>query len=104
MIRQVRLMEIGSATRSEGRVFAFGTHPQATNEDYPALGTGMVTALAGDTTRQQKLRIIMDELLVGNYLEEIACRGQVDDDAYDSVPTTATPSDIARCSVPKGRR
>jgi hypothetical protein len=43
----------------------------------------------------------MDELLVGNNLEEIACRGPVDDDAYDTVPVGATPDDIAKCSVAK---
>ncbi|HWU90502.1 MAG TPA: Ig-like domain-containing protein, partial [Kofleriaceae bacterium] len=45
------------------------------------------------------LRVIMDELLVGNSLEEIACRAQVDDDAYARVPLGATPDDIARCAV-----
>ena len=41
----------------------------------------------------------MDELLVGNALEEIACRAVVDDDAFARVPLGATPDDIAKCTV-----
>jgi hypothetical protein len=47
----------------------------------------------------QKIRVVVDELLIGNYLEEIACRAPVDDDAYDFVPLGTTPDDIAKCSV-----
>lgn len=101
MIRQVRMKEISvDATGSTDirTVFAFGTHPQATDGDYPALGpNSMVTA----SPTNNKLRVIMDELLVGNYLEEIACRGPVDDDAYAQVPLGTTPDDIAKCAVAK---
>jgi hypothetical protein len=73
------------------RVFGFGTFPDATSDlDHP------VTSAA---PTGQSLRIIMDELLVGNALEEIQCRGQVDNDAFSSVPLGATPDDIALCSV-----
>src|SRR5450432_3689772 len=73
-------------------VFAFGTFPGATADiDHPvtsAQATG------------QKLRIIMDELLQGNRLEEIQCRAQVNDtNALSLVPDGATPDDIAACSV-----
>src|SRR5512143_1236263 len=80
MIRQVRLKEVAtdaSGTVTSHRVFAFGTHELATTTDYPALGANSMTT-AGATG--QAIRIIVDELLVGNYLEEIACRGPVDND------------------------
>ena len=97
MIRQVRMVELYSdstgATNLERRVFAFGTHPEATpDQEHP------VTAAK---PLNNSLRIIMDELLLGNTLEEISCRGQVDDDTWDRVPINATPDDIAKCSVPK---
>jgi hypothetical protein len=105
MIRQVRLSEMyrdasGNLNERIGPVFAFGNHPQVTTEDqaHPVTSAKAVS---------NKLRIIMDELLVGNYLEQIACRGPVKMDAvgmlsaYDNVPVGATPDDIARCSVAK---
>ncbi|MCA9673510.1 MAG: Ig-like domain-containing protein [Kofleriaceae bacterium] len=68
---------------------AYGKHP-----DFPTAGDdGRVTnATVGST---QKLRVIMDELLIGNYLEQISCR----DGSYQSVPEGTTPDDVARCSV-----
>jgi hypothetical protein len=89
MIRQVR-MQVNSRLDN---VFAFGTHPLATTEE-------IQPNLQNATASKQVLRIVVDELLVGNNLEEIACRGPVDDDAYARVPVGATPDDIARCSVP----
>jgi hypothetical protein len=101
MIRQVRLDAVltdALGSISERRVFAFGTHTLALSTDYPALGANtMATAAATG----QKLRVVMDELLVGNYLEEIACRAPVDADAYDFVPLGTTPDDIAKCAVAK---
>jgi hypothetical protein len=100
MIRQVRMKEVytdatGSLNDRDQPVFAFGSHPQVkdpANEQHP-----VTSARAEDN----KLRVIMDELLVGNYLEEIACRAAIDTDAYDAVPIGTTPDDIARCSVAK---
>lgn len=99
MIRQVRMKEVyqdasGAYNDRLSPVFAFGTHPQVTSEDqaHPVTSAKAVS---------NKLRIIVDELLVGNYLEEIQCRAPVDNDAYDIVPLGATPDDIARCSVAK---
>jgi Bacterial Ig-like domain len=94
MIEQVRLVEIyasGEATGLERTVFAFGTHPLATDDEQHAVTTARASS--------NKLRIIMDELLRGNDLEEIQCRYIVDDDAFARVPLGATPDDIARCSV-----
>lgn len=101
MIRQVRLKEVSmdaSGTTSIRTVFAFGEHDQAGTNDYPALGKNAMTTAAPTA---QTIRVILDELLVGNYLEEIACRGPVDDDAYDFVPLGTTPDDIAKCAVAK---
>jgi hypothetical protein len=97
MIRQVRMKEMymdasGNLTERLTPVFAFGTHPKVASDDeaHPVTSAKAVN---------NKLRIIMDELLVGNYLEEIACRGTIDEDAYDFVPVGTTPDDIARCAV-----
>jgi len=94
MVQQVRMNEEfvdSSGTTNQRRVFGFGTHPMATAEEEHAVTTALATG--------QDLRIIIDELLVGNNLEEIQCRGVVDTDAFDSVPLGATPDDIAACSV-----
>jgi hypothetical protein len=93
-LAEVRLKETYMDTTGSTlprRVFGFGTFPDATSDlDHP------VTSAA---PTGQSLRIIMDELLVGNSLEEIQCRGQVDNDAFSSVPLGATPDDIALCAV-----
>jgi hypothetical protein len=98
MIMQVRLKETyidasGNLVQPDTPVFAFGTHPLATDAEAHPVNAAR--------SEDNKLRIIVDELLVGNYLEEINCRGQVDDDSYDTVPLGATPDDIAKCAVPK---
>jgi hypothetical protein len=99
MIRQVRMKEMymdatGALSERLSPVFAFGTHPNVTSpeEAHPVTSAKSIG---------NKLRVIMDELLVGNYLEEIACRGQVDEDSYDLVLPGTTPDDIARCAVAK---
>lgn len=95
MIAQVRLVETyASGAMTDSRtVFGFGSHPLASAEDAHAV----TSAKAADN----RLRIIVDELLRGNDLEEIACRAIIDGDAYDRVPVGATPDDIARCAVAK---
>jgi hypothetical protein len=94
MVEQVRLVEtyaVGTSIGLTRVVFGFGTHPDATADDEHPVTTA--------TAAGNKLRIIMDELLRGNNLEEIACRFVVDTDAFARVPLGATPDDIARCSV-----
>jgi hypothetical protein len=96
MVEQVRLEETLAAGASTGQVrvvFGFGTHPDATPDDEHPVTTATATG--------NRLRIVMDELLRGNALEEIACRFQVDGDAFARVPLGATPDDIARCAVPQ---
>lgn len=106
MIQQVRMKETftapGSSSSSERRVFGFGFHPMATDAEQPcksaAAGAACVTSA---TAAGNSMRLIMDELLRGNSLEEIACRATVDNDAYQRVPVGATPDDIVRCSSPQ---
>jgi hypothetical protein len=93
MVEQVRLEEtyaIG-ATTGQRVVFGFGTHPGATPDDAHPVATA--------TAAGNRIRIIVDELLRGSDLEEIACRFPVDTDAFARVPLGATPDDVARCAV-----
>jgi Bacterial Ig-like domain len=99
MVRQVRVTEryLDAAMTARTRiVFTFGTHPLAE----PADAHPVETAIAVGNS----LRIIVDELLVGNNLEEIGCRGTVDDDpgsseSFGRIPLGADPDDVARCAV-----
>lgn len=95
MVRQIRMKESytepGQTTLSTRRVFGFGTHPAALDIEEHAVTSA---SLSG-----QAFRVIMDELLVGNNLEEIGCRANVDGDTYSRVPVGATPDDVARCST-----
>lgn len=96
MVRQILMTEVYSNAAgvffSRENALAFGTHPDLAF----ATDDGKVdTALAGPG---QKMRVIVDELLVGNNLEEVACKGQVDEDAYSRVPLGTTPADIANCA------
>lgn len=93
MIEQVRLVEIyaSGGARLEQTVFGFGTHPMASADEQHAVTSAKAAS--------NKLRIIMDELLRGNHLEEIECRYAVDNDAFDRVPLGVTPDDIFRCST-----
>jgi hypothetical protein len=100
MIQQVLLHEkymnaMGAIVERFESVFAFGNHPDTNDDPNIVHPVTMAKAFANP------LRIIMDELLVGNYLEEIQCRDVVDDDAFSFVPIGATPDDIARCAVAK---
>lgn len=94
MIRQVLMFEnIVKPTGIEKRkVFAFGTHPLATEAEVLPSTNAAVT--------QQVFRIVIDELLRGNTLEEVECRGIVDEDVFDRVPNNADPDDISRCAAP----
>ncbi len=95
-IAEVRLKETYTTSTSTAflprRVFAFGTFPDATTDlDHPVT----TAAVAG-----QSIRIIMDEILIGNSLEQLQCRAPINAaGAFSSVPLGATPDDIALCSV-----
>jgi hypothetical protein len=98
MIEQVRLAETfaDGATTPEAMepvrtVFAFGTHPLAQAGDAHAVTMAIA---AGN-----QLRVIVNERLLANNLEEIGCRFAVDDDNFARVPVGTTADDIARCAV-----
>jgi len=98
MILQVLLKEhyVDSQmnVRQRELAFAFGTHELAPPEDVHRVQTAQAV--------DNEFRIIIDELLVGNSLEEIQCRGTVDEDSsgdYGRVPPGADPDDVARCAV-----
>lgn len=97
MILQVRLkqsfVDANGIIHANQRVFSYGSNPLAIDTDTP--DPDMLTAAAV----KQSFRIITSDLLVGNNLEEIQCRAQVDDDDFDAVPLGATPDDIAGCSA-----
>jgi hypothetical protein len=96
MVRQVMLTEhVTSAAgeRLSRRVIAFGSHPDADANEQHRVPSAAVSG--------QRIRVVMDELLVGNHLEEIQCNEQVDEDDFSRVPLGTTPDDIARCAVVK---
>jgi len=102
-VMQVRLDEvftdITGATGTD-RVFAYGFHPQATIDQEHAV----TTAVAGAANGGAHLRIIMSKLMLGNTLQEIACRAPVNMDdggptIWDRVPVGDTPDDIANCAA-----
>jgi len=90
----------GGIYRNRFNALAYGHH----DDPYFADDDGKVdTALSAPS---QKVRVVMDELLVGNNLELVACRAAVDDtvptgsQSYSHVPLGTTPDDIAKCSGP----
>jgi hypothetical protein len=98
MVQQVFVQEkiiTETATREKFQL-AFGDHPEIPLPDEdPVNGDDreVVNAVARGTA---KLRVVFDEILVGNYLEEIACA----DGSYSPVPIGADPDDIKDCSGP----
>ena len=96
-IRQVFMTEVftdnSGISRQRAGVLAFGTHPDAD----PTLVHPVTTASAANT---QSIRVVISQLLEGNHLEEVACRGPLaDGTAYSFVPDGTTPDDIANCAV-----
>ena len=94
MVQQVRFRESyknAMGNLIERRVFGFGTHPDAVEAEAHPVTSASVQGNA--------FRVIMDEILVGNNLEEVSCRAPINTDAYSRVPLGATPDDIARCAV-----
>jgi hypothetical protein len=76
------------ANRPSCPQLAYGDHPSV-----PVLYDNRAVTQAHPGA-SQRLRIVMDELLVGNHLEEIACA----DNTWSRVPVGATPDDIAACA------
>jgi hypothetical protein len=69
---------------------AFGDHPDIPDTDDREVSNAVARG-------NQRIRIVFDELLVGNYLEEIACANG----SWAQVPLGATPDDIANCAGPQ---
>jgi hypothetical protein len=98
MVQQVFVQEkvvSDTATREKFQL-AFGDHPEIPLPDEDSVNGDdreVVNAVARGTA---KLRVVFDEILVGNYLEEIACA----DGSYSPVPIGADPDDIKDCSGP----
>ncbi|HVV82599.1 MAG TPA: Ig-like domain-containing protein [Kofleriaceae bacterium] len=88
-------MKEPDATGRVGTVLAFGTHPD--------VAMTSTHAVAKAAPLRQSMRVVFDELLLGNYLEEIECTartGVVNCPEYSHIPEGATPDDIARCAAP----
>jgi hypothetical protein len=97
MIEQVLLSESifdAAGNADDSRVIAFGTLPGLDASDEHEVSTAAVT--------KQHLRIVFDEILRGNRLEEIECRANVGPDgAFARIPDGTTPDDVAKCAVAK---
>lgn len=97
MIEQVLLTESifdMTGNSNDSRVFAFGT--------LPGLDASKEHAVTSAAVNGQKLRIVFDEVLRGNRLEEIECRANVGPDGqWARIPDGTTPDDIAKCAVAK---
>ncbi len=94
MVRQVMLTErtlseTGAASIKAGQL-AFGTHGASFFEN----DDGEV--LSAFALGNQEIRIVLDELIRGNSMEEIACK----DGSYSRVPVGTDPDDIADCAGP----
>ena len=100
MVRQVFAQETlisNSGNRAERFGLAFGDHPDvpAPDED-AAMGDDRVVDNAVAYRDGARFRVVFDEILVGNYIEEIACA----DGSFSRVPIGTDPDDIARCAGP----
>jgi len=98
MVQQVFVQErvVSGEVAREKFQLAFGDHPEIPLPDAdPVNGDDreVVNAVARGTA---KIRVVFDELLQGNYLEEIACA----DGTFSPVPIGADPDDIKDCSGP----
>ncbi|MEZ4400042.1 MAG: hypothetical protein R3B06_08485 [Kofleriaceae bacterium] len=95
MIQQIFMSEIAGGRQT---VLAHGWHPNVTNgrlDAEPPETTDLTHPVTSAAASNQSFRIVFDELLFGNALEEIECR----DGSFSRVPEGATPEDIANCAV-----
>lgn len=88
--------------REHADALAYGHH----DDPYFMGDDGKVVSAVADFAGR-KIRVVMDHLLVGNYLEMVQCRAKVDlthpagAENYSIVPLGATPDDIAKCAGPE---
>jgi len=102
MIQQMFVREVyddGTGTMRVRSILAIGHHDRVDDDrEHPTTSA----AATGQT-----LRLVFDELLIGNYIEEISCRTRTLSatescsvpDGYSRVPEGANPDDIANCAV-----
>lgn len=93
MVRQVLVTErviINDAPRVLEGQLAFGTHANEFFEDDDGTVTTAISLGA------QEIRVIVDELIRGNTLEEVACANGT----WSRIPNGTTPDDIAKCAGP----
>jgi hypothetical protein len=97
MVRQVFMDERvqvdtdGDGTPDSERTrtqMAFGSHPDISLDDDPADGVANAIAL------NNKIRIVIDEILDGSTLEQIGCA----DGTFVDIPKGTDPDDIAECA------
>jgi hypothetical protein len=97
MVQQVFVWEkasTGSASLTVDRLgLAFGDHPDIPADDDRVVDRAV--AIKGNLGGA-KVRVILDELVRGNDIEEVECL----DGTYSRVPVGTDPDDIARCSGP----
>jgi len=94
MVQQVFVQEreaTGGGTSRERFRLAFGDHP-----DIPEAEDDRVVQNAVAFSQTAKIRVVLDELLVGNHIEEIQCS----DGTFSRVPVGTDPDDIERCAGP----
>lgn len=98
MVQQVFVQErvLSGEVAREKFQLAFGDHPgiPLPDED-PVVGDDreVTSAVARGSA---KIRVVFDEILVGNYLEEIQCA----DGSFSVVPIGADPDDLKDCAGP----
>jgi len=98
MVEQVFVWEqetTNSGGRRERLRLGFGDHPDIPTPDENSIdGDDRVVNHAVSFRGAAKVRIVFDELLLGNSLEEIECA----DETYSRIPEGTDPDDIARCA------
>jgi len=98
MVAQVLMEErvmVGSAVRVRTGL-AFGDHPDIESDpSSQEFDDRMVTAAVARGTQQ--IRVVVDELLLGNAIEELRC---ADGTTFSRIPVGTTPEDIANCAGP----
>lgn len=100
MVRQVFAEEkvFNTSGQPDGRFgLAFGDHPDVpTPDEDAAFGDDRQVVNATANRTVSRFRVVVDEILVGNYIEEIQCA----DGSFSRVPVGTDPDDIARCAGP----
>jgi hypothetical protein len=98
MVAQVFLQEkvrVGASTRIR-QGLGFGDHPQIEADPEETLFDDRTVTAAVARPGSQNIRVVLDELIVGNAIEELACA----DGSFSPIPVGTNPDDIAKCAGP----